>query len=84
MILADDVPLICEYWVMEFYRCNRWLVRSQDRDMLIDSGMGVVSLREKIPLLTEKLCLTVARSGEFQSHPANLNDQNIQMRTKLP
>ncbi len=63
--LADEVTLIYEYWVKEYYRCNIWHVRGRDRDMLVDSGMGVVSLRERIPLLTEKPCLAVASHTHF-------------------
>ncbi|MYD78467.1 MAG: MBL fold metallo-hydrolase [Gammaproteobacteria bacterium] len=63
--LADEVTLIYEYWVKEYYRCNIWHVRGRDRDMLVDSGMGVVSLREHIPLLTEKPCLAVASHTHF-------------------
>ncbi|MDE0308484.1 MAG: MBL fold metallo-hydrolase [Acidiferrobacterales bacterium] len=63
--LADEVTLISEYWVKEYYRCNIWHVRGRDRDMLVDSGMGVVNLREQIPMLTEKACLAVASHTHF-------------------
>ena len=43
---GDDVTLIDEPHIQPFYRCNIWHVRGRDRDMLVDSGMGVVSLRE--------------------------------------
>lgn len=33
--------------------------------MLVDSGMGVVSLREQVPLVTEKPCLAVASHTHF-------------------
>ena len=48
--LDDDVTAISEPHIQEFYRCNIWHVRGRDRDMLVDSGMGVVSLREWVPL----------------------------------
>ncbi len=41
--MGDDVTLIDEPFIHEFYRCNVWHVRGRDRDMLVDSGMGVVS-----------------------------------------
>ena len=41
--MGDDVTYIGEPFIKEFYRCNIWHVRGRDRDMLIDSGMGVVS-----------------------------------------
>ena len=52
--LQDGVTLIGEPHILEFYRCNIWHVRGRDRDMLVDSGMGVVSLRQWVPLVNEK------------------------------
>ena len=45
---ADDVSLIDEPHIQAFYRCNIWHIRGRDQDMLVDSGMGVVSLIDKI------------------------------------
>jgi len=63
--LADDVTLISEPFIQEFYRCNVWHVRGRDRDMLVDSGMGVVSLREWVPLVTERDLIAVASHTHF-------------------
>ncbi|MCQ0091585.1 MBL fold metallo-hydrolase [Roseovarius sp. M141] len=62
---ADDVTYICEPHIEEFYRCNMWHVRGRDRDMLVDSGMGVVSLREWVPLVTERALTAVASHTHF-------------------
>lgn len=61
----DDVTLISEPFIKEFYRCNIWHVRGTERDLLVDSGMGVVSLRQHVPLVTEKSCLAVASHTHF-------------------
>lgn len=63
--LEDDITYICEPHIEEFYRCNIWHIRGRDRDMLVDSGMGVVSLREHVPLVTERPCLAVASHTHF-------------------
>ncbi len=63
--LGDDVTAISEPFIQQFYRCNIWHVRGRDRDMLIDSGMGVVSLREWVPLVTERGLLAVASHTHF-------------------
>jgi glyoxylase-like metal-dependent hydrolase (beta-lactamase superfamily II) len=63
--LADDVTYICEPFIQEFYRCNIWHVRGRDRDMLVDSGMGVVSLRDYVPLVTERDLIAVASHTHF-------------------
>ncbi len=63
--ISDDVTLISEPWIKEYYRCNIWHVEGRDRNMLVDSGMGIVSLREQIPFLTDKPCLAVASHTHF-------------------
>ncbi len=63
--VGDGVTWIDEPYIREFYRCNIWHVRGRDRDMLVDSGMGVVSLRRHVPLVTEKPCLAVASHTHF-------------------
>ncbi|WP_108658751.1 MBL fold metallo-hydrolase [Acuticoccus kandeliae] len=62
---GDDVSLIDEPHIKPFYRCNIWHVRGRERDLLVDSGMGVVSLREHVPLVTEKKLLAVASHTHF-------------------
>ncbi|WEX85885.1 MBL fold metallo-hydrolase [Sinorhizobium garamanticum] len=63
--LEDDVTSISEPFIQEFYRCNVWHVRGRDRDMLVDSGMGVVSLRQWVPLVTERELIAVASHTHF-------------------
>jgi glyoxylase-like metal-dependent hydrolase (beta-lactamase superfamily II) len=63
--VGDDVSFIREPHIEEFYRCNLWHVRGRDRDMLVDSGMGVVSLRAHVPIVTEKRCVAVASHTHF-------------------
>ena len=61
----DDVTLIWEPHVVEGVRCNIWLVRGRDRDLLIDSGMGLISLRDNLVVVTEKPILCVATHTHF-------------------
>ena len=63
--MGDGVTLIDEPFIHDFYRCNVWHVRGRDRDMLVDSGMGVVSLREWVPLVTERALTAVASHTHF-------------------
>jgi glyoxylase-like metal-dependent hydrolase (beta-lactamase superfamily II) len=62
---SDEVRLISELHITEFYRCNIWHVRGSQYDALIDSGMGVVSLREHVPLVTEKSLIAIASHTHF-------------------
>jgi glyoxylase-like metal-dependent hydrolase (beta-lactamase superfamily II) len=63
--LADGVTHIDEIHIKPFFRCNIWHVRGRDRDLLIDSGMGVVSLRRPIAALTERPLVAVASHAHF-------------------
>ena len=63
--LEDGITHIHEPFIKAFYRCNIWHVRGRDRDMLVDSGMGVVSLSEQVSLVTERPCLAVASHTHF-------------------
>ena len=62
---SDDVTLIHEPWIIPFFRCNIWHVRGRDRDLLFDSGLGHVSLRAHVPMVTEKPLLAVASHTHF-------------------
>ena len=50
----DDITLVWEKHVIPLMRCNIWHVRGRDRDMLVDTGMGVVSLRDATRHLIDK------------------------------
>ena len=63
--VGDGVSHIDEPHILEFFRCNVWHVRGRDRDMLVDSGMGVVSLRDHVALVTEKPLEAVASHTHF-------------------
>ena len=63
--VGDGVTWIGEPFVKEFYRCNVWHVRGRERDLLVDSGMGVVPLRQHVPLVTERPLVAVASHTHF-------------------
>ncbi|MFK7751286.1 MAG: MBL fold metallo-hydrolase [Sedimentitalea sp.] len=65
--IGDGITFIDEPFIQTFYRCNIWHVRGRDRDMLVDSGMGVVSLSDWVPLVTER-ALTAASSHTHFDH----------------
>lgn len=43
---SNGITLLSESHVDPFARCNVWHVRGRDRDLVIDTGLGVRSLRE--------------------------------------
>jgi glyoxylase-like metal-dependent hydrolase (beta-lactamase superfamily II) len=52
--ISDDITLILEPHVTRLEQCNMWHVRGRDRDLLVDTGMGVASLHEAARHLFDK------------------------------
>jgi glyoxylase-like metal-dependent hydrolase (beta-lactamase superfamily II) len=61
--LSDGVTLIWERALKPFYRCNIWHVHGRDKDLLIDSGMGIRPLAPSLAAITERPILAVASHG---------------------
>ncbi len=82
----DDITLIWEPHVIELMRCNIWHVKGRDRDLIVDTGMGVGSIVDELQDLLDKPVTAVATHGhgdhigshyEFDEvlvHPAEAND----------
>ena len=58
--ISDDITLLWEPHVTPLMRCNIWHVRGRDRDLVIDTGMGIVSLRRAAEHLLDKKVTAVA------------------------
>jgi glyoxylase-like metal-dependent hydrolase (beta-lactamase superfamily II) len=59
-MIGDGITLLWEPHVIPLMRCNIWHVRGRDRDLLIDTGMGVASLRDATRHLIDKPVAAVA------------------------
>lgn len=62
---ADGIFLIHEPWVHPFFRCNMWLVRGAERDLLVDTGLGHFSLRSHVPMLRARPIVCVSSHAHF-------------------
>jgi glyoxylase-like metal-dependent hydrolase (beta-lactamase superfamily II) len=51
---------IVEPWVNDFMQSNIWFVRGTRRDLLVDTGNGIASLRDALTSLSPRNPLTVA------------------------
>jgi len=58
--IDDDITLIWEPHVVPLIRCNIWHVRGRERDLLIDTGLGMASLKEAARDLFAKALTAVA------------------------
>ncbi len=62
---SEGVTLIHEPWMPGFFRCNMWHVRGRDRDLLIDTGLGAVGLRQHVPLLGRRPIVCLLSHSHF-------------------
>ena len=69
----DGVVLITEPNVDPFLRANLYLVRGRDRDLLVDSGLGLASLRAELAGLLERPVIAVATHRHFD-HTGGLHE----------
>jgi glyoxylase-like metal-dependent hydrolase (beta-lactamase superfamily II) len=58
--LADGITFLWEPHVSPLLRCNIWHVRGRDRDLVVDTGMGICSLREFAKEILDKPVSAVA------------------------
>lgn len=58
--VANGITLFIEPYVDELLRCNIWHVRGRDRDLLVDTGVGVARLSEAATDLFDASILAVA------------------------
>lgn len=62
---GDGISLIYEQFVDPGLRCNIWHVQGRNNDLLIDSGLGLVPLREEVAALSQNPVLAVASHTHF-------------------
>jgi glyoxylase-like metal-dependent hydrolase (beta-lactamase superfamily II) len=71
--IDDDITLIWEPYVVPLIRCNIWHVRGRDRDLLIDTGLGMASLKAAALHLFEKKLTAVATHAHYD-HVGGLHE----------
>ena len=69
----DHTWHLWEAHVHPFLRCNVWFVRGRDRSMLVDTGLGVVSLTEAARDLFDRPLVAVATHHHFD-HVGSLHE----------
>ena len=63
--IDDGVTWITEPHAERMVRCNIWHVEGRERDLLVDSGLGVVSLAEGAKDVFEKRVVAVATHAHY-------------------
>lgn len=59
----DEITLLWEPHVVPLMQCNIWHVRGRDRDLIVDTGMGIASIVEAATDLFDKPATAVATHG---------------------
>ena len=71
--VGDGVTLIWEPHVDPLIRCNIWHVRGRERDLIIDSGLGMASLRDAARRLFERPLAAFATHSHYD-HVGGLHE----------
>ena len=69
----DKITLLTEPHVHPFLRCNIWHIRGRDRDLLIDTGMGIGNLTQAAKDLFENQ-LTVVLTHTHVDHSGGAHE----------
>ena len=63
--IDNEITLIWEPYSDPFIRCNIWHVKGRNRDMLVDTGLGIVSLKEAAKHIFDKHLTAVATHTHY-------------------
>lgn len=61
--IDDSITHLWEPYVIPLMRCNIWHIRGRDRDLVVDTGMGLMSLSDELVDLVDKDVTAVATHG---------------------
>ena len=80
--ITQGFHLIHEIGVANFMRCNIWLLQGRDFDLVIDTGMGLSSLKKFISKHTDKPLKTIVTHCHFD-HSGGLHEFDCRLGHKL-
>ncbi|OED44861.1 hypothetical protein AB833_00580 [Chromatiales bacterium (ex Bugula neritina AB1)] len=63
--ISDGISLIREKYVAGWLRCNIWHVRGRDRDLIIDTGMGLRPLVKEVSILADRPIIAIMTHSHF-------------------
>ena len=71
--LTDGITRIIEPHVIRVMQCNIWHIRGRNRDLLVDTGMGIASLHDAAQHLFDK-ALTAVATHTHLDHVGSLHE----------
>src|SRR5580704_5611795 len=69
----DDIVQLREAWIDPYLTGDMWLVRGQDRDLLVDCGTGIVSPRPIVEAIARDPVIAVA-CNRWYDHAGGMHD----------
>ncbi|MGV8995794.1 MAG: MBL fold metallo-hydrolase [Parvibaculaceae bacterium] len=69
----DDITLIWEPYADPLIRCNIWHIKGRDQDLLVDTGLGLASLKDAAKILFDKPLLALATHTHYD-HAGGLHE----------
>ena len=63
--MSDGISLIWEKHVAHWLRCNIWHVRGRDRDLIIDTGMGLRPMTQEVAQLSGRPITALMTHSHF-------------------
>ncbi len=79
---GDGVTMLTEPYADAFIRANIWHVRGRDGDLLVDTGLGVTSLRRAAPELFDGNVTAVATHAHYD-HTGGLHEFDTRLAHQL-
>jgi len=77
--MGDGITLIKEPFMDPAVGCNIWHIKGKERDLLFDSGSGLVSLKKHFPGLFEKPVICVSSHTHFDHIGGSYEFENRRM-----
>ncbi len=74
----EEITLLWEPMVDPVLRCNIWHVRGRDRDLLVDTGLGICSLRKAARDLLQKDIIALATHSHMD-HMGGMHEFNVRI-----
>ena len=70
---GDGIDRLFETYVHPLIRCNVWFVRGRERSLLVDTGLGVASIKDAIADLCDRPVTAVATHVHYD-HVGGLHE----------
>jgi len=81
-VVEPGLTLFWEPHAHPLLRCNIWHLQGRDRDLLVDTGLGVASLRDEIADLLDKPLVAVATHIHYD-HVGSLHEFETRLMHRL-